>query len=77
MKTTKQFTVAVTNTTNTSVTWKVSGVNGGNATFGTVSSSGLYKAPNNVPSPAKVSVTAISAADTTKSASASVTVTRR
>jgi hypothetical protein len=77
VKATKQFTVAVTNTTNTSVTWKVNGVNGGNATFGTVSSSGLYKAPNNVPSSAKVSVTAISAADTTKSASASVTVTRR
>ncbi len=65
MKTTKQFTATVTNTSNTSVTWKVNGVTGGNSTFGTISTSGLYKAPINVPSPAKFSVTAISMADTT------------
>ena len=73
----RQFTATVTNTTNKSVTWKVNGVTGGNSTFGTISTSGLYKAPGSVPSPATFSVTAISAADTTKSASASVTVTRR
>ena len=77
VKTTKQFTATVTNTTNTSVTWKVNGVTGGNSTFGTISASGLYKAPNGLPSPSTFFVTAVSAADTTKSASASVTVIRR
>jgi hypothetical protein len=77
VKTTKQFAATVTNTTNTSVTWKVNGVSGGNSAFGTINASGLYKAPNGLPSPSTFFVTAISAADTTKSASASVTVTRR
>lgn len=77
VKTTKQFTATVTNTTNKSVTWKVNGATGGNSTFGTISTGGLYKAPTNVPSPVKFSVTATSVADTSKSASASVTVTRK
>jgi len=77
VRNTRQFTATVTNATNKSVTWKVNGVTGGNSTFGTISTSGLYKAPGSVPSPATFSVTAISAADTTKSASASVTVTRK
>jgi hypothetical protein len=77
VRTTRQFTATVTNTSNRSVTWKVNSVPGGNATFGTISPSGHYQAPNNVPSPSKVTVTAISNADTAKSASATVTVTRR
>ena len=77
VKNTRQFTTTVTNTTNKSVTWKVNGVSGGNSTFGTINASGLYKAPNGVPSPATFFVTATSAADTTKSANASVTVIRR
>jgi len=74
---TKQFTASVTNTTNTSVTWKVNGVTGGNSTFGTVSTGGLYKAPNIVPSPSKVTVNATSNADASKSASATVSITRK
>ena len=74
---TKQFTASVTNTTNTSVTWKVNGVTGGNSTFGTVSTGGLYKAPNIVPSPSKVTVSATSNADASKSASATVSITRK
>jgi uncharacterized protein YjdB len=66
---TKQFTASVQNTSNQSVTWKVSG-------GGTISSSGLYKAPSSVPS-GSVTVTAVSAQDNTKSASAAVTITRR
>ena len=72
---TQQFTATVQNTNNTAVTWQVNGVTGGNATVGTVSSSGLYTAPGVVPSPATVTVTAVSRADTTKSASAQVTIT--
>jgi hypothetical protein len=78
VKTTKQFTATVTNASNTSVTWKVNGVTGGNATVGTISASGLYTAPNNVPGSAKgaVTITATSNADTSKSANATVIITR-
>src|SRR5437016_4923274 len=71
----QQFTATVLNTSNTAVTWQVSGVTGGNATVGTISSSGLYTAPAVVPNPATVTVTAVSQADPTKSASAQVTNT--
>jgi len=72
-----QFTATVKNTSNTSVLWKVNGTVGGNATVGTISSSGLYVAPNSVPRPATVTVTATSVADATKSASASVTIRKK
>jgi hypothetical protein len=71
---TLQFSATVVNTTNTAVTWQVNGVAGGNSTVGTIDSNGLYTAPGSVPSPATVTVTAISVADPTKSDSASVTV---
>lgn len=71
---TQQFTATVTGTSNTSVTWSVGGVAGGNATVGTISTSGLYTAPGTLPSPNSVTVTATSAADTSKSASATVTI---
>ena len=74
---TRQFTASVQGTTNTKVTWQVNGVTGGNATVGTVSTSGLYTAPGAVPSPATVTVRAVSVADPSKSASAAVTVVRR
>lgn len=69
---TKQFTATVSGNSNTSATWSVDGVAGGNSTAGTVSTSGLYTAPGAAGSH---TVTATSAADTTKSASAAVTVT--
>src|SRR5438105_619695 len=72
---TQQFTAMVQNTSNTAVTWQVNGMTGGNATVGTISSSGLYTAPGVVPNPATVTVTAVSQADATKSASAQVTIT--
>lgn len=69
------FTDTVTGTTNSAVTWEVNNVAGGSATTGTISASGVYTAPAQVPNPASVTVTAVSQADATKSASASVTVT--
>jgi hypothetical protein len=72
---TQQFMATVQNTSNTAVTWQVNGVTGGNATVGTISSAGLYTAPAVVPSPATVTVTAVSQADPTKAASAPVTIT--
>ena len=71
---TYQFNATVSNTTNTAVTWAVSGVNGGDTTVGTISATGLYTAPSLVPSPATVSITATSQADETKSASATLTL---
>ncbi len=71
--TTKQFVANVTGS-NTSVSWSVNGTVGGDSTVGTISGSGVYTAPGTVPNPATVTVTAISQADNTKSASAQVSV---
>jgi len=64
------FTATVTGTTNTAVTWSVSG----GASNGTISTTGVYTAPATVPNPPTVTVTATSQADPTKSGSATVTV---
>ncbi len=69
---TQQFTATVSGTANTSVAWTVNGIAGGNSTIGTVSAAGLYTAPQNLPTPASVTLTATSQADNTKSANATV-----
>jgi uncharacterized protein (TIGR03437 family) len=66
------LTAKVANTTDTAVTWQVNGLPGGSPTVGTVSAAGVYTAPADLPSPAAVTVTALSHADPT--AKASVTV---
>jgi hypothetical protein len=70
---TQQFVAKLSNTTNTSVTWQVGGVTGGSVTMGTISSTGVYTAPLSPSAVGQVTVTAISGADSTKSASATVT----
>lgn len=70
----QQFSASVSGTSNKQVTWYVNGVSGGSSAYGTISSSGLYKAPASVPSGGMVTVTAKSAADSTQSASAVVTL---
>jgi serine protease len=72
---TQAFTDTVANTTDDSVTWQVEGVAGGNSTVGTISSTGVYTAPTTPPSGSQVSITAISNADQTVSASATLNVT--
>lgn len=72
---TQQFTATVASTTNTAVTWAVNGIAGGNQTVGYISSTGLYTAPNTVPTPATVTVAAVSQADTTISGTAPVNIT--
>jgi hypothetical protein len=64
---TQQFTPSVTGTGNTGVTWSL------NPNVGTISG-GLYTAPAAINSSQVVTVTATSAADTTKSGSAQVTL---
>jgi hypothetical protein len=71
---TVQFTATVTGTSNNTVTWAVNGATGGNSSVGTISSTGMYTAPGVPPSPNAVTVQATSAADTTKMASANLTI---
>jgi serine protease len=71
----QSFTAYVANAANTAVNWQVNGIAGGNASVGTVTASGDYAPPANVKNSTIVSVTAVSAADSTVSAAAQVTVT--
>ena len=70
---TQQFQATVTGTTNTAVQWEVNNIAGGNAQFGTISTTGLYTAPTPVVT-LQVTVTAVSNADSTKTANATVIV---
>ena len=69
---TQQFTAAVVNATDTTVTWLVNG-GMGDSVVGTINSSGLYTAPATVPTGA-VTVTARSNADGTTPGSATVQI---
>ncbi len=65
---TLNFTATVTGTTNTAVAWSLSGTacTGSPNPCGTIDpNSGVYNAPATVPSPASVTVTAVSRADST------------
>lgn len=71
---TQSFTAAVTGTSNTGVTWSINGVPGGNGTTGTIDATGLYSAPLILPNPNTLTVTASSAADSTKQSNSGVTL---
>jgi uncharacterized protein (DUF1800 family) len=71
---TRQFSVLVGGTTNTAVTWSINGVNGGNTTVGTISSTGFYSAPAVPPPGYAVTVKATSVADPTAFAAGTITV---
>lgn len=66
---TQQFTAVVTGIGSTNVNWTLNP-----PTTGTISAAGLYTAPSLIPAGTTVTVTATSAADPTKSASAVVTL---
>jgi hypothetical protein len=83
------FTVQVNNTANQTVTWQANGIAGGNSQAGQICVAGSnpceqilssnggsidYLAPAGVPSPNPIAVTATSQADSSKSASARVTI---
>jgi len=70
----QQFAATVTGASNTSVTWEVNGVAGGNSATGTVSNLGSYQAPASVPSGGGVTVTAVADANGVNLASALVTI---
>lgn len=71
---TVQFSAAVAGNPNQSVSWQVNQVDGGNSQVGTISTGGLYTAPANVPTPATVSVGAVSNAVPTANGSQKITI---
>ncbi len=72
---TQYFTAYAVGNVNNALTWQVNGVTGGSSTTGTISTSGNYLAPAVLPITGNtVTITAISQADPTKSASATVTL---
>ncbi len=71
----RSFAATVSGTANTAVLWSVNGVAGGNATLGTVSSSGTYTAPAAMPASPSVTLVAAAAANPAVTASAAVTLT--
>jgi len=71
---TAQFTATVTGANSTAVNWSVNGTAGGSAATGTISSTGFYTAPANMPAATSVTVTATAASDSQASASATVQI---
>ena len=69
------FAATLANTTNSAVTWQVNNAAGGSSTYGTITAAGVYTAPATVPSPATVTINAVSQADGTTAGSAQVTIT--
>jgi uncharacterized protein (DUF1800 family) len=70
----QSFSATVTGSTNQSVTWSVNGVAGGSAATGMISAQGMYSAPVALPNPNAITITATSAADSTKQGSSAVTL---
>ena len=70
----QQFTATVGGSSSTAVTWAVNGIPGGNLSVGQIDSTGYYFAPNALPSPSAITITATSQTDATQSATASVTI---
>jgi hypothetical protein len=71
---TDQMTPSVTGSSNQNVSWFVNGVANGNSSLGTISASDLYTAPAVMPSPNTVTIKAVSAADSTATGTASLTL---
>jgi hypothetical protein len=71
---TRQFSATVTGTEGMAVTWSLSGAGCAGAACGTISSSGLYRAPASAPVPARITVEATLASEPSKSGIATVDV---
>jgi uncharacterized protein (DUF1800 family) len=69
-----QFSARVSGNANTAVTWAVALPAGGKGSAGSITNTGRYTPPGTLPSPNVVLVSAISAADPTVSAVATVTI---
>jgi uncharacterized protein (DUF1800 family) len=65
---TETFSAHLSNTSDTVVAWEVNGKAGGDSTTGTIDSKGVYTPPAVLPATPSVTITAVSHADPTKSA---------
>jgi len=72
---TQNFTATVTGATDTSVSWSVNGVHGGTPVTGTITAAGVYTAPGDLPLAPTLQITATSNSDTTRFATATLTIT--
>lgn len=68
------YTATVTGTSNTAVNWSVSGAGCTGAACGSITTAGVYTAPQIVPQPPAVTITAAAQADTSKTGSAGLTL---
>ncbi len=73
---TQAFSATVSGTTDQNVFWSIVGAvpGSGDATHGFIDNAGVYIAPTSVPNPATITIKAASAADATKSGTASLTI---
>ncbi len=71
---TQSFSATMTGAPNNDVTWSVNDMVGGDATTGTISTSGMYSAPATLPNPNSVTIKAVSTSDSSLSATATVDV---
>jgi hypothetical protein len=71
---TQTFSQTVSGSSNQSVTWEVNGTPGGSATNGTITTGGIYTAPNALPAQGSVTITAVSAADNSATGTSTVTL---
>jgi hypothetical protein len=68
------FAQTVSGSSNQTVTWEVNGTAGGSAANGTISDGGIYTAPSSLPDQGSVTITAVSAADTSATGTSNVTL---
>lgn len=69
-----QFTATVIGITSDTVNWSVNGIAGGSSTVGTISGTGLYTAPQTMPSQSTITVTATTQSPPQASGSATVQI---
>ena len=72
--TTQQFAATTSDGSNPALTWTVNGITGGNSAVGTISSTGLFSAPEFPPSPNTITVAAVETNNSKRSGSSSVTL---
>jgi uncharacterized protein (DUF1800 family) len=72
--TAQQFSAKASDGSRPTLVWSVNGVPGGNATYGSISPTGLYTAPEFPPAPNSVTVNATDNVDASKTGSSAVTL---
>jgi uncharacterized protein (DUF1800 family) len=72
--TTQQFSAKTNDGSKPTLSWTINGIAGGNPTIGTISSTGLYTAPEFPPAPNSIKVSATDTVDTSKTGSSAVTL---